>query len=394
MGLFVGACDSGDVSGGTASTGVQSMSSTSAPPQAEDQAAPSSAIDPALAGVVEAIGKLRIPRAAHTATRLIDGRVLFAGGCTQSGCEGNDGALAAEIFDPAVGGFVDGPPMTVPRAGHTATLLPDGTVLLVGGYDGERRGPLASAELFDPLTNEFMPTGEMAQPRGSHTATALEDGRVLVVGGENGPNQLLDSAEIFDPLTGTFTTVAPLPDSRAGHGAVRVGSGEVLVIGGRSVESDVVTGTTVLYDPATDHWSPSGELHEARHKHAVVPLSDGSALVIGGSDQNDFRGRLTSLERWSPASGAWTHVADLREARFKIPEAVALLSDGRVVIAGDEVTPEVYDPRTNRLDSVQGALETAALFATATALADDHVLIAGGYDDNIAVLATAYVYQP
>lgn len=156
----------------------------------------------------------------------------------------------------------------------------------------------------------------------------------------------------------------------------------------------VVTGTTLLYDPAADLWSPSGELIEARYKHAAVSLSDGGALVIGGSDEADFDGRLTTLERWDPSSGDWIHVADLKAGRFKIPDAVAVLSDGRVVIAGDGVTPEVFDPRTNRLDSVQGALETAGMFATATALADDRVLIVGGYDESIAVVAAAYLYEP
>jgi hypothetical protein len=350
--------------------------------------------DPALAGVVVPIGGLEVSRAAHAATRLIDGRVLITGGCSRPGCGGNADAVAAELYDPVVGGFVEGPSMSVPRAGHTATSLADGRVLIVGGYAGEGRGPLASAELFDPVSNEFVPTGDMAQGRGSHTATALDDGRVLVVGGMSERNQLLDSVEVYDPLTGTFRAAARLPHPRATHVAVRVESGEVLVVGGQSADNDMVTGTTLLYDPATDRWSPTGELITARYKHAVVSLSDGGALVIGGSDETDFDGRLTSLERWDPSSGVWIHVADLKAGRFKIPDAVAVLSDGRVVIAGDGVTPEVFDPRTNRLERVQGTLETAVMFATATALADDRVLIAGGYDESIAVVAAAYLYEP
>ncbi|NNC39164.1 MAG: hypothetical protein HKO63_05375 [Acidimicrobiia bacterium] len=98
--------------------------------------------------------------------------------------------------------------------------------------------------------------------------------------------------------------------------------------------------------------------------------------------------------RIPPLQGGQSSVADLKAGRFKIPDAVAVLSDGRVVIAGDGVPPEVFDPRANRLDSVRGALETSVMFATATALADDRVLIAGGYDENIAVEAAAYLCEP
>ncbi len=345
-------------------------------------------------GALAGVGPLQVPRAAHTATRLVDGRVLIAGGCARRGCEGNEDAIAAELFDPTIGSFVAGPEMTVPRAGHTATLLPDGKVLIVGGYPGEGRHPLASAELFDPAANAFVPTGDMAQPRGSHTATALDDGRVLVAGGVTGRNHVLASVEIYDPLTGSFSPAASLPAPRATHAAVRVASGEVLVVGGRSVADDAVTGSSALYDPAIDRWSPSGELGEARYKHAVVSLLDGGALVIGGSTAGDFGGRLTSLERWDPTSGAWRHAADLASGRFKIPAAAAMLSDGRVVIAGDSFIAEVFDPVTHRVDRARGALAAVVMFATATALSGDRVLITGGYDEEIAVVANAYLYFP
>lgn len=132
----------------------------------------------------------------------------------------------------------------------------------------------------------------------------------------------------------------------------------------------------------------------ARYKHAVVSLPDGGALVIGGSSPEDFDGRLTGLERWNPDSGAWTHVADMASGRFKIPAAAAVLSDGRVVVAGDGSTAEVFDPMTHRVERAAGDLGAAVMFATATPLADDRVLIIGGYDESIAVVADAYLYQP
>lgn len=344
-------------------------------------------------GTTFAIGRLGVPRAAHTAVRLDDGRILIAGGCSRAGCEGNQDAVASELFEPADGSFAPGPAMTSPRAGHTATVLADGRVLVVGGYPGEGRPPLASAELFDPNTNRFMTTGSMAQPRGSHTATALADGRVLVVGGVDATNEVIATVEIYDPGRGEFAAAASLPVAVATHTAVRLSTGEIMVAGGRPTRSGAVTASAVIYDPTTDSWRSTGDLQDARYKHAAVALPTGGALVIGGADARDFRGSLTSIEQWDPTTGAWTVVADMLASRFKIPDAVAVLADGRVLIAGDGLVPEIYDPSIGGIEQVRGTLRSALLFATATALADGRVLIAGGYDDDIAVQSGAYIFQ-
>src|SRR5262249_25126043 len=117
----------------------------------------------------------------HTSTLLADGSVLIAGG------DSAFGALSAiessaELYDPAMGRFAATGAMTTPRDGHTATLLPDGRVLLAGGPPAPA-GTLASAELYDPSTGTFPATGSMATPRFFHTATLLADGRVLIAGG-------------------------------------------------------------------------------------------------------------------------------------------------------------------------------------------------------------------
>src|SRR5512140_26592 len=134
-------------------------------------------------GLFTATGSMHAARGHHTATLLPDGRVLIAGGYD----EPTTCLAGAELYDPATGSFTVTGSLANARASHTATLLPSGKVLVTGGISfGPAGGPpyLASAELYDPATGTFAPTGAMATPRSGHTATLLQDGRVLIVGGD------------------------------------------------------------------------------------------------------------------------------------------------------------------------------------------------------------------
>jgi len=138
-------------------------------------------------------------RDSHTATLLPDGRVLVVGGGCPPTQKCQDHAVVAEVWDPQTATFEPAGSLAQLREGHTATLLPDGRVLVVGGsgWDG---GDLASAEVWDPTTASFSPAGSLAQGRRGHTATLLPDGRVLIVGGRDGDP--LASAEVWDPSEG------------------------------------------------------------------------------------------------------------------------------------------------------------------------------------------------
>jgi hypothetical protein len=125
---------------------------------------------------------IRPPGLISPATLLISGKVLFAGGTDGETAFGYD---SAELYDPATGASSQAGTMTTGRFGHTATLLPDGTVLIAGsqrsGYDGA--SAISSAEIYDPATGTFAETGSMLTPRFGHTATLLPDGTVLITGG-------------------------------------------------------------------------------------------------------------------------------------------------------------------------------------------------------------------
>ena len=152
-------------------------------------------------------GSLTTARRQHTATMLPNGKVLVVGG------QNDQGRLATtELYDPASGLWTTTGPLNNARYKHTATLLPNGKVLVAGGTGSS--GVLSSAELYDPATGTWTVTGSMTAARQWHTATLLPNGKVLVAGG-TGSGGALSSAELYDPTTGTWTATGVLssPDA-------------------------------------------------------------------------------------------------------------------------------------------------------------------------------------
>ena len=188
----------------------------------------------ASAGTWSAIADLTLVRSYHAATRLANGRVLLTGGT-------DDDRSPAEVYDPSTGAWSLVDNMAQARSDPTATLLSDGRVLVLGGWNEDMdKGMvriLDSAEIYDPSANKWTPAGNMGQARAGHTATLIEEGRVLVVGGARGIFAglvgSLDSAEIYDPSTNTWSTTGSLALWRHQHRATQLADGAVLVVGGR-----------------------------------------------------------------------------------------------------------------------------------------------------------------
>jgi hypothetical protein len=352
---------------------------------------------PSGTGTVAEIAAMHIARASHTSTLLPNGKVLIAGGFAGSGGEYNP-YRTAELYDPSSGTFQSAAEMTIGRSGHTATLLKNGKVLIVGGWTG-RYDLRGSAEIYDPAANTFTPTGNLVIERAGNTATLLADGRVLVAGGEDRQENAIVNAEIYDPATGKFTATGGMADPRGAHTATALRDGRVLIVGGGSghYPSQNVYRTAELYDPATGKFSSAGQMSVGRHKHAAILLRSGKVLIVGGSDNRDWHGEYASAEIYDPVSRTFIVTGAMNTSRFKLPAAVALLSNGRVLVAGGGPFAEVYDETTGTFTMVSGSLGAARFFASTTLLSGGRALITGGYAENSGSLPAtpaAWLYQP
>lgn len=222
-------------------------------------------------------------RSNHTATLLDSGDVLIIGGS------------GAELWDPANGTFSAAGALIDPRVAHTSTLLPDGRVLVIGGItpDGVgHRSHAPTAELWNPRTLAFEPAGVSANARKQHTATVLPDGRVLVVGGLGGDAQVVRAAEVWDPGSKSFAVVGSSVNDLNGHTAAMLADGRVFLIGKISAGG---TGAEV-FDLSTGAFSPAGSPIDPRAFHTATQLPDGRILLVGGSGGGETLARAELLD--------------------------------------------------------------------------------------------------
>src|ERR1700730_14955378 len=173
-------------------------------------------------------------------------------------------------------------PMLEPRSGHTATLLPDGKVLIVGGM---RRNQdfYRSSELYDLATGKFQATGDMAIARVGHAAVLLHSGKVLIVGGWIGHGET-DSAELYDPSTGKFSTLAKMTSKRGGPGSTLLVNGDVLITGGGDTTGPGGIDSAEIFHAATSTFEPLPTMHSARIEQTTTALRDGRVRIAGGRD--------------------------------------------------------------------------------------------------------------
>lgn len=304
----------------------------------------------------------------HTAVVLKDGRVLILG-------------LRAEVYDPVANRWAPAGTPAVARGSEAMTVLRDGRVLVTAGIDPSTGLSVPTAELYDPTTNTWAAAASMVGRRYDHTATLLADGRVLVAGGIRS-TVFLDSTEIYDPGSNTWSPGPPLPSPRSGHAATLLTDGRVLVVGGNDSHQPLASAD--LYDPTSNRWSSTSSMAAPRSAVSSILLKDGRVMAMGGIPGLTSAGVVAEIfnperERWSPA-GNPTQVG------FNYGDATTILNDGRVLMTGGasqslvgDAVPDafVYDPRADRWFPAS-PMAQARVHHSASLLPSGRVLVAGG----------------
>jgi hypothetical protein len=344
--------------------------------------------------------------AGHTATLLANGRLLVAGGVKSAGT----GTAAADLFDPASATWTPAAPMSVMRSSHTATLLGDGRVLVTGGSTvsavaAQGYVNAASAEIYDPVANTWTATPAMSVARSHHTATLLPDGKVLVVGGENLLYLVGATAEIYDPVANAWTATRTAPISaRSQHTATLLGDGRVLIAGGFDIVDGVLTplATAEVYDPVL-HTSTTTDSHGVsttvvtggmdftavasmafpHYGHSATRLPDGHVVAAGGN--------TPQTELYDPVAGTWSTQGPT--AATHSTHGAVLLPDGRLLVVGGtqfaQPAAELFDPATG-LWTAAATMRVVRSNPTATLMPDGSVTVCGGAPDSSGIDCETY----
>lgn len=316
----------------------------------------------------------------HTATLLQDGSVLIVGGQTapesrQGSPSPSEEVVLASVERVADGKVGDAASMSTPRAGHTATLLGDGHLLVVGGYDA-RLSPLDSAELYDPATRQWQSLPPLKLGRHGHSATLLDDGRVLVVGGQNRLGEPVSATEIWNPQADRWEAGAPLLAPVVAHSALRLANGDVLVAGGLTLGFEPAR-KAMLWNHQTGQWLPAGFRDTALWSRAgpptlpLLPGAGGSALAFGDNLILQWLPRAPAPTPYPPYGVRTAHTA-------------TLLADGRILLAGGRNGnvfhdwAEVFDPATRQF-SLSARMNQPRANHSAVRLDDGRVVVAGGW---------------
>ena len=363
-------------------------------------------------------------RGEATATQLASGKVLIAGGFGPN-------PTSTELYDPVANSFAPASPpyLNTAREDATATLLPNGKVLIAGGFGPGgllvSETALASTELYDPVANSFAPASGTGAPpsmntaRQDATATLLPNGNVLIAGGYDNSGNALASTELYNPVANSFASAsgAGAPPSmnaaRALATATLLPNGTVLIAGGSGVLGE--TNSTELYNPVANSFAPASgtgsapTMNTARGDATATLIPNGKVLIAGGVDSSDHS--LASTELYDPVANSFASASgagappSMNTARDHA--TATLLANGMVLIAGGSgasgqlASTELYNPIANSFAPASGAgaapvMNAALDDATATLLPNGKVLIAGGIGagPNFSFLAATELYNP
>lgn len=354
-------------------------------------------------GAAQLLTSINNARSDHTATLLPDGKVLIAGGISAY--------ASVELYDPAgsngEGSVVSLTSLGQGRYGHTAHLLSNGKVILIGGADAVS-SPIASVELYDPQGSAAQALASLSIGRVDHTSTLLSDGTILIAGGL-GQTQMLQSVERYNPAAnsggGAVVAMANMNSIRLKHTATLLSSGKILFVGGARLAS-ANAASVELYDPlANSGLGSSQSLAElslpSRYSHSATLLSNGKVLIVGGVTSNNSS---NGVELYDPAGGgSATALTSLRTPRARHSSIIG--SNDKVWVLGGQLdgnvvsqsSYELYDSNSNSgtgSSLVALSASTARYSHTSTLLSDGKILIAGGTGTDGRLISNVELYDP
>jgi Galactose oxidase, central domain/Kelch motif len=343
-------------------------------------------------------GSMHTARASHTATILPNGLVLVAGGTGD-----NNAALASsELYNSASGTWSSTGNLHVARVSARAVLLPNGGVLTMGGCLSNDclSSTTKSAEIYNPASGTWTVTGSMRMGRAQFIAVLLPTGEVLVAGGctsydVNGCLAVTASAELYNPATGTWTSTGAMRATRMAMTGTVLPNGKVLVAGGQTAASDALS-SSELYNPATGTFSLTSRLITPRSDHTATLLPSGRVLMAGGENVNGVS--LIKAELYNPATGTYSATGNMPSTRQE--HTAALRPNGTVLVAGGNrvtlstttvlASSAIYNPATGTWTTASSMVD-ARVDHTATLLHNGHILAAGG-DNASGELSSAELF--
>ena len=345
---------------------------------------------------------MSVPRADLTATLLPKGDVLLVGGETTSTSD----TATVDLYDQIANTVRAVAPMKIARNGHTATLLPNGKVLVAGG-SGSPGGPsLSSTEIYDPASNTWATGSSMSFPRSHHAAVLMTNGKVLVIGGSN----MTAVAEVYDPGTNTWTSVTPPNNDQRPFGptATLLQDHRVMIVGGGNSTAQTSNSDVWLYDPVTGQMAFS-RFHPERggaNFATATLLPDGKVLVAGGESSTTPAGPQSTTDIYDPsldsctqtncssfAYGPTMNVGHCHHTMTTLNSGLVLVAGGRCGSADSIAVSELYDPSAKRWWPA-GAMQDPRGYHAAVLLIDGRVLVAGGIFPGGSIASATELYLP
>ena len=358
------------------------------------------------------VASMNHAREGATATLLRNGKVLIAGGANFDLADVGSRILdSTELYDPVTNTFAPAAStatMPLPHWNHTATLLPNGKVLIAGGellvevvgggLDFFLPVPLNATELYDPASNTFTAGPDMNAAYDHATATLLPNGKVLITSS----SVLGTSTELYDWVTNTFAApadTAKTATARAFDTATLLPNSKVLVAGGVGPGPDntlLTLGDSEIYDPLTNSFSPGPSMNTARSSAAAAPAVDGTVVIAGGSGSDGLT--LSSTETYDWKTNSFAAVADTVDmSRARRGITLTPLPNSLILVAGGDLSAgapvDLYPFTAPGFIFLHPLMNIGRVSATATLLPNGKVLVAGG-DSILSELSVSELFTP